>query len=264
MGERVLYWIPSDQDDMLSPNEFYVRAGGADGVLRLGEIRAAFPLEGRYHFRFKTAYKKSYVWKDLCRANAQAPRFEGAIFAKVARLALRAVSSSSTGAAAPAPAARASARPRTQRQKAASAATARESSDLLNLLAEPSDSPERSRRLSRRKSAEFKSLHSELLGQTAARRPSDDGSRSASSRSGLGLASLDLAAMGDIFASGAPQAGAVEVLLSPPRALSAPGTVSTSPRGQHSDQRRRSSLSSTPRARRKSGATNLFESLGGI
>ena len=274
MNVCVRYFVPCDGDELVSPNEFYVRAGRADGVLRLGELATAFPLPGSYHFRFKALYKKSYVWRDLSGdLDEKVPRFEGAIFAKVSRLARHAASSSSAGAGAPASAARASvaqtsspandsvAQPplRTRRQNAARAAAASESSDLLNLLAGPSDSPERSRRLSRRKSAEFKDLHSELLGQTTAGRPYSDGSGS----------SLDLAAMGDIFASAPPQAGAVAVLLSPGpgepgRSLSAPGTGATSPRGggQSSGQRRRSSLSGAPR--RKSGATNLFESLGGF
>ena len=51
-GELVRYWIPGDGDDPEHPNCFRVpaRRGGA---LCLADVVAAFPLPGRYHFRFR-------------------------------------------------------------------------------------------------------------------------------------------------------------------------------------------------------------------
>ena len=85
-GDLIRYWIPGDGDDPEHPNCFRVpaRRGGA---LCLSDVVAAFPLPGRYHFRFRVEFGNTKVWRDLVADADAVPACEGVIFAKVTRLA---------------------------------------------------------------------------------------------------------------------------------------------------------------------------------
>mmetsp|Transcript_13710 Transcript_13710/g.26545 ORF Transcript_13710/g.26545 Transcript_13710/m.26545 type:complete len:272 (-) Transcript_13710:39-854(-) len=85
----VYYFVPEDGDDEAHPN-FYTLGRPANKV-RLGDVKTTFPLPGGYHFRFKKAFKNTYVWLDLLDDAALVPRFDNQIVAKVARLSLHGV-----------------------------------------------------------------------------------------------------------------------------------------------------------------------------
>ena len=112
---NVYYVVPEDGDtDEAHPN--WVEVRGAGQQLKLGELRAAFPLPGTYHFRFKRAFRGSAVWLDVLDDDAPVPVFEGAIIAKVSRLSARSgavpASAASRGAAAATATATATAAPK--------------------------------------------------------------------------------------------------------------------------------------------------------
>ena len=50
---------------------------------REGQVRAAFPLPGQYHFRFKVKHDASYVWMDITSEDAVVPNTQGRIVMKV-------------------------------------------------------------------------------------------------------------------------------------------------------------------------------------
>jgi hypothetical protein len=81
----IYYYIPSDLDDEQHPNAFYLRKEEGQQIT-LSLIRKAFPLPGQYHFRFKTNFKNTYVWKDTSSDNDKIPSYDGKIVAKVSRL----------------------------------------------------------------------------------------------------------------------------------------------------------------------------------
>ena len=64
MSNRTLiyYVIPEDDDDFEHPNVFAIHKSVKQ--LTIGEVVEAFPLPGVYHFRFKTAFMKTFVWED--------------------------------------------------------------------------------------------------------------------------------------------------------------------------------------------------------
>jgi len=101
----IFYHIPSDLDDEQHPNVFYVNKPASGQPLTLKEVRSKFPLPGQYHFRFKTNFKNTFVWKDATKDSDKIPAHDGKFVAKIARLrtpldgAARSASSSSAVAA---------------------------------------------------------------------------------------------------------------------------------------------------------------------
>ncbi|KAJ1448053.1 hypothetical protein M885DRAFT_540456 [Pelagophyceae sp. CCMP2097] len=81
--ERVRYVVPEDGDDFEHPNVFELQN---TSVLRLGDVRRAFPLRGAFHFRFKRKVAGLVIWADAAGDAAEVPRFEGIVFAKVSRV----------------------------------------------------------------------------------------------------------------------------------------------------------------------------------
>ena len=65
------------------PNVFFI---STSKTLTVGDVRENFPLPGHYHFRFKVAFKKTFVWRDGMAENATVPAYEKRIVAKVTRL----------------------------------------------------------------------------------------------------------------------------------------------------------------------------------
>ena len=87
MATPVYYFVPEDGDSEDTPNVFLAAASRGSGELpTLGDIKAQWPLPGGYYFRFKRAFKNTYVWQDALDDAAEAPVYEGAVFAKVSRL----------------------------------------------------------------------------------------------------------------------------------------------------------------------------------
>ena len=87
MSTAIFYHIPSDLDDEQHPNVFYVEKSSDGGrQLSLKEVRHFFPLPGQYHFRFKTNFKKTFVWKDVTSDSDKVPSHDGKFVAKVSRL----------------------------------------------------------------------------------------------------------------------------------------------------------------------------------
>mmetsp|Transcript_40198 Transcript_40198/g.93437 ORF Transcript_40198/g.93437 Transcript_40198/m.93437 type:complete len:173 (-) Transcript_40198:133-651(-) len=82
----IYYHLPEDKDEVDIPNAFPVLKPG--GGIRLQDVRAKFPLPGKYHFRFKTRLgdSSSALWMDMTSEDSQVPTFEGRIVAKVTRL----------------------------------------------------------------------------------------------------------------------------------------------------------------------------------
>eukprot|EP01066_Platyproteum_vivax_P006930 Platyproteum_vivax@DN2580_c0_g1_i1.p1 len=80
----VYYIVPSDYDDMEHPNAFPIQKPQEE--IKLKDIRAKFPLPGKYHFRFKLRYDNSFVWIDVTNDDSSVPIFQQRIVAKVLRL----------------------------------------------------------------------------------------------------------------------------------------------------------------------------------
>ena len=181
----VFYIVPVDGDELSNPNQFALTPSHSDGHLRLRDVVAGFPLGGRYHFRFKNRWRgdDGFIWIDLVDPEGRVPRFDKSFVAKVSRLAaVRPRSPAQTRARVAAP--RSSPKISSSQPKSAKRVTSASTStvapqepalqktassgDLLDLLASDVKSPQRSRRLSRRKSNDFLHIHADLL----ARRPS--------------------------------------------------------------------------------------------
>jgi hypothetical protein len=173
----VFYVVPVDGDELSNPNQFALTPSHSDGHLRLRDVVAGFPLEGRYHFRFKNRWRgdDGYIWIDLVDPEGRVPSFDKSFFAKVSRL-----SADRARVAAPRSSPKLSSSQPKSAKRATSASTSTvapqepalqktaSSGDLLDLLASDVKSPQRSRRLSKRKSNDFLHIHADLL----ARRPS--------------------------------------------------------------------------------------------
>jgi hypothetical protein len=88
------YFIPEDGDTEQAPNVFLAPKPSRPGYPPLlGQIKAAFPLPGKYHFRFKTTLVPGYdkgpvVWMDALDNNEPVPVLQNVIVAKVTRVAL--------------------------------------------------------------------------------------------------------------------------------------------------------------------------------
>ena len=89
------YFVPEDGDDELTPNVFLAPKPKQPGYPpTLGEVKQAFPLPGRYHFRFKSSLvpgsdreKGSLaVWMDAVDDRMPVPTWRSAIIAKVTRI----------------------------------------------------------------------------------------------------------------------------------------------------------------------------------
>lgn len=92
----IRYFIPEDGDLEVQPNVFLApkpRQPGAPPTL--GEIKQAFPLPGRYHFRFKSplvpgadrdSNKSIAVWMDCTDDRQPVPIWQSQIVAKITRL----------------------------------------------------------------------------------------------------------------------------------------------------------------------------------
>mmetsp|Transcript_90700 Transcript_90700/g.171057 ORF Transcript_90700/g.171057 Transcript_90700/m.171057 type:complete len:181 (-) Transcript_90700:53-595(-) len=81
----IFYHIPADGDEAEPPNAFPVLKAGT--AVKLQDIRAKFPLQGTYHFRFKMKFgETSSVWMDVTNEDSQVPMYDGKIIAKVTRV----------------------------------------------------------------------------------------------------------------------------------------------------------------------------------
>jgi len=89
------YFIPEDGDEEQHPNVFLApkpRQPGAPPTL--GQVKDAFPLPGRYHFRFKAPLYPGgdrekgamAVWMDIVRDNVAVPTWKNGVVTKVTRL----------------------------------------------------------------------------------------------------------------------------------------------------------------------------------
>ena len=90
------YFVPEDGDSEDYPNVFLAPKPRQQGYPpTLGQVKSAFPLPGRYHFRFKSPLvpgadreKGSMaVWMDCVDDRQAVPSWRGTIVAKVTRLA---------------------------------------------------------------------------------------------------------------------------------------------------------------------------------
>mmetsp|Transcript_52181 Transcript_52181/g.154005 ORF Transcript_52181/g.154005 Transcript_52181/m.154005 type:complete len:168 (-) Transcript_52181:66-569(-) len=80
----VYYFIPGDNDDVEHPNAFEVPSSG--GGVKLCDVRARFPLPGKYHFRFRMRWEASQIWMDVTNEQSAVPVYEDKIVAKVLRI----------------------------------------------------------------------------------------------------------------------------------------------------------------------------------
>uniref|UniRef100_A0A7S3DMQ7 DIX domain-containing protein n=1 Tax=Entomoneis paludosa TaxID=265537 RepID=A0A7S3DMQ7_9STRA len=91
----VRYFIPEDGDSELQPNVFLApkpRHQGAPPTL--GQVKQAFPIPGRYHFRFKSPVAPGgdreknglAVWMDCIDDRQPVPTWQSTIVAKVTRI----------------------------------------------------------------------------------------------------------------------------------------------------------------------------------
>lgn len=94
--QRCSYFVPEDGDLEEQPNVFLAPKPRQQGYApTLGQVKSAFPLPGRYHFRFKSPLmpggdreKGSMpVWMDCVDDRQPVPAWRGTIVAKVTRLA---------------------------------------------------------------------------------------------------------------------------------------------------------------------------------
>mmetsp|Transcript_18607 Transcript_18607/g.26200 ORF Transcript_18607/g.26200 Transcript_18607/m.26200 type:complete len:320 (-) Transcript_18607:109-1068(-) len=90
----IRYFIPEDGDSEEYPNVFLTTKSQTGFSPKLREVKKAFPLPGRYHFRFKaplipgTDREKNAipVWMDCVDDNQNVGVWRNAIFAKVSRI----------------------------------------------------------------------------------------------------------------------------------------------------------------------------------
>merc|ERR1719321_1150624 len=81
----VYYYLPGDEDDSDHPNAFTMSSQGGNNI-KLRDIRAKFPLEGNYHFRFRMRWESAFVWMDVTNEDSLVPVFEDKVMAKVLRI----------------------------------------------------------------------------------------------------------------------------------------------------------------------------------
>lgn len=89
------YFVPEDGDSELQPNVFLAPKPRQQGMPpTLGEVKSAFPLPGRYHFRFKAPLipggdrekNGMAVWMDCVDERQTIPVWQNGIIAKVTRI----------------------------------------------------------------------------------------------------------------------------------------------------------------------------------
>ena len=80
----IYYWVPEDNDDPEEPNAFGISK--AMDQISIKDIREAFPLVGKYHFRFKNLMNKAIVWMDLNSDDCIALSFQNRIIVKATRI----------------------------------------------------------------------------------------------------------------------------------------------------------------------------------
>ena len=79
----IKYIVPEDGDEQSHPNVFTITTPQAP---TLGQLKKAFPLPGKYHFRCLRSINNMTVWMDTSDDNAVLVAFEGAIFLKASRI----------------------------------------------------------------------------------------------------------------------------------------------------------------------------------
>lgn len=94
----IRYFIPEDGDTEINPNVFLApRSRQTNQPPLLNEIKEAFPLPGKYHFRFKSPLvpggdtyggkgSNMAVWMDCTDDTAPVPLWRGAVITKVTRI----------------------------------------------------------------------------------------------------------------------------------------------------------------------------------
>lgn len=93
----IRYFIPEDGDNELQPNVFLAPKPRQSGMPpTLGQVKSAFPLPGRYHFRFKTPLAPGgdreggknavAVWMDCVEDRQPIPVWKNTVIAKVTRV----------------------------------------------------------------------------------------------------------------------------------------------------------------------------------
>ena len=80
----VYYYIPEDFDNVDELNAFGISK--VIDEIKLSDIRQAFPISGKYHFRFKHLINKNIVWMDLNSDDCKALIFQNKIILKVTRI----------------------------------------------------------------------------------------------------------------------------------------------------------------------------------
>jgi hypothetical protein len=85
----VKYFIPEDGDMQSNPNVFKVEKCKSVSTLTLGHIKASFPIDGKYHFRFLVSLPSNAgkVWMDAINPDDIVPHSSNSeVFAKVSRI----------------------------------------------------------------------------------------------------------------------------------------------------------------------------------
>ncbi len=91
---RYRYFIPEDGDTEANPNVFLAPKPSRPGYPpTLEQIKASFPLPGKYHFRFKSTLipgvdKGPAVWMDCVDDSQPVAVYKNSIIAKVTRISL--------------------------------------------------------------------------------------------------------------------------------------------------------------------------------
>mmetsp|Transcript_17064 Transcript_17064/g.28494 ORF Transcript_17064/g.28494 Transcript_17064/m.28494 type:complete len:280 (-) Transcript_17064:883-1722(-) len=93
----VSYFIPEDGDAKEHPNVFSCEAN----TLTLSELRKAFPVPGKYHFRALKAVGDMNVWLDLVDEAGVVPPYRGEVVLKVSRISLGGAARQSSGTFSP-------------------------------------------------------------------------------------------------------------------------------------------------------------------
>ena len=212
------------------PNVFIVKNKSTQNITS-GDVRKNFPLPGSYMFRFKTSFKKTYVWKDATDDASKVPCHEGKIVAKVSRLrssnssSLPRETSTGSGAGSRAPARR-SASAATRSQNTRQADPPSSTTTLLDLESDSSrpknrsegsasdasaDSQRRNSNSSQGKERRYSDLLNmdDLDDSTAGAPSSSAASDASSSNKGSPVQDNDLMGLGDLDFSAptAPQQG---------------------------------------------------------
>jgi hypothetical protein len=84
MSISVKYFIPEDGDDERFPNLFTF--GGSGSSVTLNQVRSAFPVPGRYHFRYLRKLGSTTVWMDAVDESDSIPVLNSTLFLKVSRV----------------------------------------------------------------------------------------------------------------------------------------------------------------------------------